>query len=177
MHRINWTWHLLQTFNGKKWEKFNSEKVASLAYARIQGRSALIAHFQNSSLMNEDKWCRPMLFHKDGPNAGDQVWISLVLIVYTKYTIWVTTSDWPYSHKMIDMAVLYILLFSDKDTYYYCRSLFLWGTMSGLGLGEIGRSSAWTLKMQVHQAPQTKKAILSAPRTQLAVRPWSKPNH
>lgn len=61
-----------KTFNGKKWEKFNSEKVASLAYARIQGRGALIAHFQNSSLMNEDKWCRPMLFHKDGPNAGDQ---------------------------------------------------------------------------------------------------------
>ena len=62
-----------QTFNGKKWEKFNSEKVASLAYARIQGKAALIAHFQNSSLMNEDKRCRPILFHTDGPNAGDQV--------------------------------------------------------------------------------------------------------
>ncbi|XP_072978531.1 protein MEI2-like 4 isoform X1 [Typha angustifolia] len=61
-----------KTFNGKKWEKFNSEKVASLAYARIQGKSALIAHFQNSSLMNEDKRCRPILFHSDGPNAGDQ---------------------------------------------------------------------------------------------------------
>ncbi|CAN6331707.1 unnamed protein product [Urochloa humidicola] len=61
-----------KTFNGKKWEKFNSEKVASLAYARIQGRNALITHFQNSSLMNEEKYCRPMLFHKDGPNAGDQ---------------------------------------------------------------------------------------------------------
>ncbi|KAL5212625.1 hypothetical protein ABZP36_023472 [Zizania latifolia] len=61
-----------QTFNGKKWEKFNSEKVASLAYARIQGKSALIAHFQNSSLMNEDKRCRPILFHSNGPNAGDQ---------------------------------------------------------------------------------------------------------
>lgn len=60
-------------FNGKKWEKFNSEKVASLAYARIQGKAALIAHFQNSSLMNEDKRCRPILFHTDGPNAGDQV--------------------------------------------------------------------------------------------------------
>lgn len=64
---------ILQTFNGKKWEKFNSEKVASLAYARIQGKAALIAHFQNSSLMNEDKRCRPILFHSDGPNAGDQV--------------------------------------------------------------------------------------------------------
>ncbi|XAR64332.1 hypothetical protein NMG60_11024630 [Bertholletia excelsa] len=62
-----------QTFNGKKWEKFNSEKVASLAYARIQGKVALIAHFQNSSLMNEDKRCRPILFNTEGPNAGDQV--------------------------------------------------------------------------------------------------------
>nr|GME09171.1 protein MEI2-like 4 [Ipomoea batatas] len=62
----------LQALNGKKWEKFNSEKVASLAYARIQGKAALIAHFQNSSLMNEDKRCRPILFHTDGPNAGDQ---------------------------------------------------------------------------------------------------------
>jgi hypothetical protein len=59
--------------NGKKWEKFNSEKVASLAYARIQGKAALIAHFQNSSLMSEDKRCRPILFHTDGPNAGDPV--------------------------------------------------------------------------------------------------------
>ncbi|KAI5431719.1 hypothetical protein KIW84_035763 [Lathyrus oleraceus] len=62
-----------KVFNEKKWLKFNSEKVASLAYARIQGRAALIAHFQNSSLMNEDKRCRPILFNTDGPNAGDQV--------------------------------------------------------------------------------------------------------
>ncbi|KAJ4883282.1 Protein MEI2-like 4 [Raphanus sativus] len=61
-----------KAFNGKKWEKFNSEKVAYLAYGRIQGKSALIAHFQNSSLMNEDKRCRPILFHTAGPNAGDQ---------------------------------------------------------------------------------------------------------
>ncbi|GFS33081.1 MEI2-like protein 1 [Actinidia rufa] len=59
-------------FNGKKWEKFNSEKVASLAYGRIQGKAALIAHFQNSSLMNEDKRCRPILFNPDGPNSGDE---------------------------------------------------------------------------------------------------------
>ncbi|GAB2240986.1 hypothetical protein Droror1_Dr00021504 [Drosera rotundifolia] len=61
-----------KTFEGKRWEKFNSEKVASLAYARIQGKDALISHFQNSSLMNEDKRCRPILFHTHGPNAGDQ---------------------------------------------------------------------------------------------------------
>ncbi|KAK6284029.1 hypothetical protein POUND7_002981 [Theobroma cacao] len=61
-----------EAFNGKKWEKFNSEKVASLAYARIQGKTALVAHFQNSSLMNEDKRCRPILFHSEGPDGGDQ---------------------------------------------------------------------------------------------------------
>eukprot|EP00262_Sarcandra_glabra_P006435 TRINITY_DN1874_c0_g1_i1.p1 TRINITY_DN1874_c0_g1~~TRINITY_DN1874_c0_g1_i1.p1 ORF type:complete len:879 (-),score=189.07 TRINITY_DN1874_c0_g1_i1:587-3223(-) len=62
-----------QAFNGKKWEKFNSEKVASLAYARIQGKAALVTHFQNSSLMNEDKRCRPILFHSEGPEAGVQI--------------------------------------------------------------------------------------------------------
>ncbi|KAL8228786.1 hypothetical protein R6Q57_013686 [Mikania cordata] len=61
-----------QAFNGKKWEKFNSEKVASLAYARIQGKMALVTHFQNSSLMNEDKRCRPILFHLEGSEAIDQ---------------------------------------------------------------------------------------------------------
>ncbi|XWS30086.1 hypothetical protein CRYUN_Cryun24cG0088300 [Craigia yunnanensis] len=61
-----------QAFNGKKWEKFNSEKVASLAYARIQGKAALVAHFQSSSLMNEDKRCRPILFHSEGQETGDQ---------------------------------------------------------------------------------------------------------
>lgn len=65
--------HLMQAFNGKKWEKFNSEKVAFLAYARIQGKAALAAHFQNSSLMNEDKRCRPILFHSDGSEVGDQI--------------------------------------------------------------------------------------------------------
>ncbi|CAM8882690.1 unnamed protein product [Rhodiola kirilowii] len=61
-----------QAFNGKRWEKFNSEKVASLAYGRIQGKAALIMHFQNSSLMNEDKRCRPILFHSEGQQTSDQ---------------------------------------------------------------------------------------------------------
>ncbi|KAK6142270.1 hypothetical protein DH2020_022618 [Rehmannia glutinosa] len=60
-----------EAFNGKKWEKFNSEKVASLAYARIQGKIALISHFQNSSLMNEDKRCRPIVFQSEGQGIDD----------------------------------------------------------------------------------------------------------
>ncbi|CAJ2649042.1 unnamed protein product [Trifolium pratense] len=64
---------LYEVFNGKKWELFNSEKVAALAYARIQGKAALIAHFQHSSLMDMDEDCRPILINTDGPNAGEQV--------------------------------------------------------------------------------------------------------
>ncbi|KAG9146202.1 hypothetical protein Leryth_007905, partial [Lithospermum erythrorhizon] len=71
--------HFEQVFNGKKWEKFNSEKVASLAYARIQGKTALVAHFQNSSLMNEDKRCRPILFQSEGQGNSNQV-ISPILV-------------------------------------------------------------------------------------------------
>ncbi|XP_073148316.1 protein MEI2-like 2 isoform X2 [Henckelia pumila] len=60
-----------KAFNGKKWEKFNSEKVASLAYARIQGLAALISNFQNSTLMNEDRRCRPIIFKSECQGTGD----------------------------------------------------------------------------------------------------------
>lgn len=62
-----------QEFNNRKWEKFNSEKVCTISYARIQGKAALVQHFQNSSLMSEDKKCRPIIFHSEGPNQGEQV--------------------------------------------------------------------------------------------------------
>lgn len=53
-------------FHGHKWLRFNSEKVCEITYARIQGKSNLIGHFQNSSLMNEDPKCRPVVFGTDG---------------------------------------------------------------------------------------------------------------
>lgn len=57
-------------FNGRKWDRFNSDKVCDLAFARIQGKHALISHFQNSSLMAEDKRWRPIIFHSSGPLRG-----------------------------------------------------------------------------------------------------------
>ena len=33
---------------GKKWTRFNSDKICSLSYANIQGRHALIEKFRNS---------------------------------------------------------------------------------------------------------------------------------
>jgi protein phosphatase 1 regulatory subunit 42 len=62
---------LIGRFNNKRWDKFNSEKVCNISYGRIQGRAALISHFQNSSLMHEDKRCRPVLFISEGPDAGE----------------------------------------------------------------------------------------------------------
>ena len=47
-------------------------QVCSITYARIQGKNAMVAHFQNSSLLHEDKRCRPVLFHSDGVLAGAQ---------------------------------------------------------------------------------------------------------
>jgi protein phosphatase 1 regulatory subunit 42 len=55
-------------FHGRRWDRFNSEKVCELAYARIQGKAALVSHFQHSSLLHEDKRCRPLLF-KAGPDG------------------------------------------------------------------------------------------------------------
>jgi hypothetical protein len=48
-------------FDGKKWEKFNSEKVCALSYARIQGRANLEKHFQSSSIMVQEKAMRPVI--------------------------------------------------------------------------------------------------------------------
>ena len=48
-----------------------SLQVCQISYARIQGKVAMVQHFQNSSLLQEDKRCRPVLFHSSGPNAGE----------------------------------------------------------------------------------------------------------
>ena len=68
---INMTTHLaipalVEDFHGRRWPKFNSEKVCQIAYGRIQGKLSLIQHFQNSSLLHEDKRCRPVLFNANG---------------------------------------------------------------------------------------------------------------
>lgn len=59
-----------EEFDNKKWEKFNSEKVCRISYARLQGKQAMIEHFKNSSLMFEDPKCRPLIFHSDGSAIG-----------------------------------------------------------------------------------------------------------
>ena len=57
-------------FNGHKWRNFNSEKVCALTFARIQGKQAMIARFQNSSLLEKDEAYKPLLFVSTGPDKG-----------------------------------------------------------------------------------------------------------
>ncbi|KAL5990036.1 hypothetical protein ACLOJK_010932 [Asimina triloba] len=104
-----------KAFNGKKWEKFNSEKVASLAYARIQGKAALVTHFQNSSLMNEDKRCRPILFHSEGPEAGDQV----NLAAFRDITVGICFNSDSGSILFPGIALHLFILATDKADFCY----------------------------------------------------------
>ena len=49
-------------FNNKRWERFNSEKICEIKYARIQGRDECKSHFRGSSLMSHpDHNCKPYI--------------------------------------------------------------------------------------------------------------------
>lgn len=48
---------------GQKWNRFNSDKVAEVSYATIQGKDCLIQKFRNSSVMCESPPFRPKLFY------------------------------------------------------------------------------------------------------------------
>ena len=74
-----------------------------MAYARIQGKTALVAHFQNSSLMNEDKRCRPILLNSECSENNEQVKIYIL-----------NSNSYIYSNSMVILrraADSYSLLF------------------------------------------------------------------
>ena len=60
----------VKEFNGQRWKSFNSEKVCAVSFARIQGKQAMIARFQNSSLLEKDDEYQPLLFYSHGPDKG-----------------------------------------------------------------------------------------------------------
>lgn len=59
-----------QEFDAQKWTNFNSEKVCAISYARLQGKQAMIARFQNSSLLDKHASYRPLVFASAGANRG-----------------------------------------------------------------------------------------------------------
>ncbi|KAI9749630.1 MAG: hypothetical protein M1815_002374 [Lichina confinis] len=58
---------------GYKWNCFNSDKIAEVSYATIQGKDCLVQKFRNSSVMLENPSFRPKVFHTGtGPLAGTE---------------------------------------------------------------------------------------------------------
>ncbi|PGG98555.1 hypothetical protein GX51_06751 [Blastomyces parvus] len=58
---------------GHTWNCFNSDKVAEISYATIQGKDCLVQKFRNSSVMLEHPSFRPKIFHTGtGPLAGSE---------------------------------------------------------------------------------------------------------
>jgi len=57
---------------GHRWNRFNSDKVAEVSYATIQGKDCLVQKFRNSSVMLEHHSFRPKIFHITGPMAGEE---------------------------------------------------------------------------------------------------------
>ncbi|VVB03169.1 unnamed protein product [Arabis nemorensis] len=87
-----------QTFKGKIWEKFNSGKVASLAYAEIQGKSALASYMQNPSPIKEEKHLFPEVSHHDERQDSDdqeQLFSSI-------WNITAPDPDWSYTMDLIE---------------------------------------------------------------------------
>eukprot|EP01038_Epipyxis_sp_PR26KG_P005398 gene5398-7482_t len=60
----------VKEFNGQRWKSFNSEKICAVSFARIQGKNAMIARFQNSSLLEKDDEYQPLLFYSNGLEKG-----------------------------------------------------------------------------------------------------------
>lgn len=59
--------------HGRRWARFNSDKVCNLTFARIQGTLALVEKFRHSKVMFEAPAYRPKLFHTEGPLAGQEI--------------------------------------------------------------------------------------------------------
>ena len=51
-----------ERYRGRKWKRFNSEKICELVYAKIQGKRELVSHFEKGKVLSftlEDK--RPLI--------------------------------------------------------------------------------------------------------------------
>ena len=59
-------------FQGRKWTKFNSEKICQLAYAKIQGKDCLIQKFQRSRVMQQNPDYRPHIYYTEGSLKGQE---------------------------------------------------------------------------------------------------------
>ena len=46
--------HFYDEYRGKKWQRFNSDKICELAYAKFQGRKELMAHIEKNCVVKSE---------------------------------------------------------------------------------------------------------------------------
>ena len=57
-----------ELYIGKKWKKFNSDKICDLLYAKFQGKKELIAHFEKGKVLSfESEEKRPLILPTPNP--------------------------------------------------------------------------------------------------------------
>mmetsp|Transcript_5328 Transcript_5328/g.15636 ORF Transcript_5328/g.15636 Transcript_5328/m.15636 type:complete len:1133 (-) Transcript_5328:124-3522(-) len=65
--------HFHQSYFGKHWRTFNSDKICDITYARIQGKAAMLKRFENSALMEKDEEYKPLVFVSHGADKGVRI--------------------------------------------------------------------------------------------------------
>lgn len=61
-----------EEFNGQRWEKFKSEKICQLAYARIQGHQALLLNFRSfDNVLQQSMKVRPFISQERKIDANE----------------------------------------------------------------------------------------------------------
>ena len=57
-----------ELYSGKKWKKFNSNKICELLYAKFQGKKELIGHFEKGKVLSfESEEKRPLILATPNP--------------------------------------------------------------------------------------------------------------
>ena len=57
-----------ELYRGKKWKKFNSDKICELLYAKFQGKKELISHFEKGKVLSfESEEKRPLILTTPDP--------------------------------------------------------------------------------------------------------------
>ena len=57
-----------ELYRGKKWKKFNSDKICELLYAKFQGKKELITHFEKGKVLSmESEEKRPLILPTPNP--------------------------------------------------------------------------------------------------------------
>ena len=60
--------HFYELYRGKRWKRFNSEKICELVYAKIQGKKELIGHFEKGKVLQfESEEKRPLILPTPHP--------------------------------------------------------------------------------------------------------------